>query len=382
MRKGKRAVSRIVAVGAIALVVIVIAVGVVSLSPGAQSSTASSSTSSAAASSSTGTTPASSTTTSTPAPAPLITFNADAYTAEVQALLNGFNAATATPVAPTHPAGSFALAKQIVSGSQVDVFIPVALSAAAPSNLKNFSSNWAIGFASDQMVIAYSNASTSTPAAQTVISEYQQAVKSGASSDWNTMFASLTSGGVKVGISDPNADPAGLRGWLVLEAAGSLYGNGNQSAYIAPLLQARANVTGSAAANMVAPLQAGQFQFLFIYRSVAIAQRLGYIQLDHRVNLGDPTLAASYAQVTYKLATGVSKGAPIILCMTIPNNAPHASEAIQFVQYVAKSAGSVVTAYGLQAFPSPLLYNNTAPPQFVAQMLSQGLVAQGGSLGQ
>jgi molybdate/tungstate transport system substrate-binding protein len=146
-------------------------------------------------------------------------------------------------------------------------------------------------------------------------------------------------------------------------------------------LQARANVTGSAAANMVAPLQAGQFQFLFIYRSAAIAQHLGYLQLDHKVNLGDPKFAAGYAQLTYRLATGLTKGAPIILCMTVPNNAPHASEAMQFVQYLAKSSGPVVSAYGLQPFAPPLLYNNTAPPQFVSQMLAEGDVAQGGSLG-
>jgi molybdate/tungstate transport system substrate-binding protein len=195
------------------------------------------------------------------------------------------------------------------------------------------------------------------------------------------MFTALTSGGVKVGISDPNADPAGLRGWLVLEAAGSLYANGYPSAYTTTLLQAKANVTGSAAANMVAPLQAGQMQFLFIYKSVAIAQHLGYFQLDHMINLGDPTLAASYSLVTYTLATGPTKGAPIILCMTIPANAPDASEAMQFIEYVAKNAVAVLPAYGLQPFTPPLLYNNTAPPQFVAQMLPQGLVAQGGSLG-
>jgi molybdate/tungstate transport system substrate-binding protein len=370
-------VSRGVAIGAVAFAAIIIALGIFTLSPGAQSSTSSSSTTS------TETTPASyvtSATTTTAPLVPLITFNADAYTPEVQALLNGFTAATSIPVAPTHPAGSFALAKQIASGSQVDVFIPVALSAAAPSNLGSLSSNWAIGFASDQMVVAYSNATVSTPAAEAVISGYQRAAKSNSSSDWNFVFASLTSGSVKVGVSDPKADPAGLRGWLVLEAAGSLYGGG-QSAYTAPLLQAKANVTGSAAANMVAPLQAGQMQFLFVYKSVAMAQHLGYIQLDHKINLGDPKLASSYAQVAYALPTGQTKGAPIILCMTIPNDAPDASEAMHMVQYVAKNAGGVLPSFGLQPFSPPLLYNNTAPPQFVAQMLSQGLVAPGGSLG-
>jgi molybdate/tungstate transport system substrate-binding protein len=312
---------------------------------------------------------------------PLVTFNADAYTAEVQALLSGFTKSSGIPVAPTHSAGSFALARQISSGSQVDVFIPVALSATAPSNLGTLSSNWAIGFASDQMVIAYSNLTSSSPAAAATIAWFQQAAKSNATSDWSSAFASLASGSVKVGISDPNADPAGLRGWLVLEGAGSLYASGNQSAYSGPILQHQANVTGSAAANMVAPLQAGQFQFLFIYRSAAIAQHLGYLQLDQRVNLGDPKLAASYALLSYKLATGQTKGAPIILCMTIPTNAPHASEAMQFVQYLAKSSGPIVSGYGLQPFAPPLLYNNTAPPQFVSQLLSQGAVAQGGTLG-
>jgi len=312
---------------------------------------------------------------------PLITFNADAYTAEVQALLGGFTTTSGVPVAPAHSAGSFALARQIASGSQVDVFIPVALSAAAPSNLGSLSSNWAIGFASDQMVIAFSNATLSTPMGRGVTSAFYGAEKSNSTYDWGQAFASLTTGFVKVGISDPSADPAGLRGWLVLQAAGALYADGNLSAYSGPLLQKRLNVTGSAAANMVAPLQAGQFQFLFIYRSAAIAQHLGYLQLDHRVNLGDPKLAASYALLTYKLATGQTKGAPIILCMTIPANAPHASEAIQLVQYAAKNSGTMLGPYGLQAFAPPLLYNNTAPPQFVSQMLSQGIIARGGTLG-
>ena len=312
----------------------------------------------------------------------LIIFNADAYGAEVQTFLSGFANFTGIPVAPPHSGGSFALASQIASGSQDDVFVPVSLSATAPSHLENFSSNWAIGFASDQMVIAYSNSTSSySSAGQKVISAYQRAAKSNASSDWDSLFSSLTSGQVKVGIADPNADPAGLRGWLVLEAAGALYRAGNTSAYTDALLASGGNVTGSAAANMVAPLEAGQMQFLFVYRSVAIAQHLGYFQLDHRVNLGDPKLASSYAILTYRLATGPTTGAPIILCVTVPTDSLHPSEADQFVQYVLKNSETVLPAFGLQAFAPPLLYNNTAPPAFVSQMVSQALIGSGGRLG-
>src|SRR4029077_11970733 len=112
--------SRMLAV-VLLIVLVVAATGYVSLNPSAISSSSSSSSNASSPS------PISS---SAPTPLPLITFNADAYTAEVQALLAGFTTTSGIPVAPTHSAGSFALAKQIASGSQVDVFIPVALSAA------------------------------------------------------------------------------------------------------------------------------------------------------------------------------------------------------------------------------------------------------------
>jgi molybdate/tungstate transport system substrate-binding protein len=351
MRSRGSGASRALAAGATVVALVVVGLGYVFISPGA--------------------TPSS----------PLITFNADSYSAEVQALLEGFRDSSGIPVAPTHSAGSNALASQIASGSKDDVFVSAALSAAAPDHLKAFSSGWAIGFASDQMVVAYSNATTPTPAAAQVISEYQRAAESNSTSDWSAAFTSLTSGEVKVGIADPNADPAGLRGWLVLEGAGALYGNGNESAYATPLLKTGGNVTGSAAANMVAPLEAGQMQFLFLYKSLAIAQHLGYIQLDHRINLGDPRLAEGYALLTYKLATGTVAGGPIVLCVTIPSNAPDPAEARQFVQYLVKSSAAVLPSYGLQVFAPQLLYNDSAPPEFVSQMLSQGLLSSGGSLG-
>lgn len=311
----------------------------------------------------------------------LVTFGADSYSAEVQALLTGFANSTGIMVAPPHSGGSNALASQIASGSQVDVFIPVALAAAAPSHLKGLSPGWAIGFASDQMVIAYSNATASLPAGARVVSLYERAASSNSTSDWNAVFSSLTSGAVKVGISDPNADPAGLRGWLVLEAAGQLYGRDNGSAYTAPLLKAGANVTGAAAANMVAPLEAGQMQFLFAYKSLAVAQHLSYFQLDPRINLGDPGLAASYARLTYRLATGTASGGPVVLCITVPTDAPNPSEAMQFVRYVVTDSGPVLRAYGLQVFSPPLLYNDTVAPQSLSQMLSQRVLSSGGRLG-
>lgn len=326
-----------------------------------------------------GTTKPNSLGTTSVAHAPLISFSADAYASEATALLNAFSQSMGVPVAPVKSGGTFAVANQIAAGAPDDVFISVSLSATGPAYLKNLSSNWAVGFASDQMVIAYSNATSSLSSGQAIVAQGNVAAKSNATSDWNKFFTSFTSGSVRVGISDPVADPAGLRGWLVLEAAGSLYSNGNQDAYVTPLLQAKANVTGAHAAALVAPLQSGQIQFLFIYKSAAVADHLGYLSLDRHVDFGDPTLSSFYSKFTYKDSAGVSAGAPIILCITVPLSSANSAEAMQFVQYVVKNA-ETLSSYGLQPFSPARLYSNVSPPAFIAQLVSEGLIVETGSL--
>lgn len=316
--------------------------------------------------------PGGSTTTSA---APLISFSADAYTIEATTLLTGFSQSTGVPVAPVKSGGSFADAGQIAAGAPDDIFISVALSATGPGYLKNYSANWAIGFASDQMVIAYSNSTSGAG----VVALGDAAAASNSTSDWNSFFSALTSGGVKVGIADPVADPAGLRGWLVLEAAGYLYAGGNPTEYSSALMRNAANVTGTNAAALVAPLESGQIQFLFIYKSAAIADRLGFIALDRHVNLGDPALGGFYSEFTYTDSAGKTSGSPIILCITVPLSSVNTAEALQFVQYVVKNAGTL-SAYGLQPFAPAKLYSNTTPPPAVNDLVTEGLVTQAGSL--
>ena len=315
------------------------------------------------------------TNTSAPAAAPILSYSADAYAVETSALLNGFSSSTGVPVAPVKSGGSFADANEIAAGAPDDVFVSVALSATDSAHLLSRSPDWAVGFASDQIVLAYVNGTS----AESVASLGVAAAKSNSTSDWNDFFTSLTSGRVKVGIGDPAEDPAGLRGWLALEAAGYLYDNGSQGAYAGALARAGANVTGANAAALVAPLESGQIQFLFIYRSAAMADRLSFIQLDSHINFGDPALGAFYGRFSYADAAGVTVGAPIILCVTVPLGSSDSQAALEFVQYVVRNVGTLAS-YGLHPFGPPLLYNDTAPPAPISALVSQGLVAEGGSL--
>ncbi len=315
---------------------------------------------------------------STTAGEPMLTYSADAYAAEVSSLLQGFAASAGVRVAPVKSGGSFADANQIAAGAPADVFVSAALSATSSQYLKNLTSNWAIGFASDQMVLAYSN-TTQTPAAASVISLAATAVSSNSSKDWNAFYVALTSVGVKTGISNPVTDPAGLRAWLVLEAAGYLYSNGDQQAYSSRMLQNDANVTGANAAALLAPLQAGQIQFLFIYKSAALSDGLGFVALDGHVNLGTPSLSSFYSNFSYKDSAGKTTGAPIVLSITVPLSAVNTKEALQFVQYVVQNA-KTLSSFGLQPFPVALLYANVPPPAPIEALATQGLIQSAGAL--
>ncbi|MDG6925429.1 MAG: substrate-binding domain-containing protein [Nitrososphaerota archaeon] len=370
-----------VVVAAVMIVIAVIAVAAYDVSTVSPSTTTSTST--LVTTSRLVTTETTTTTSTSVVLAPLISYSADAYATEATALLAGFSATTGTPVAPVVSGGANADASSIAAGAPDDVFISVSLSATAPSHLGSLSSNWAIGIASDQMVLAYSNATLTDSAASAIVKDGQAAASSNATSAWNTFYTSLTSGSVKVGVSSPVADPAGLRAWLVLEAAGYLYSGGNQQTYASSLLGSGSNVTASSAANLVAPLQSGQIQFLFIYKSAAITDGLGYLSLDTHVNLSDPSLASFYSQFSYTDAAGRTTGAPIVIVVTVPLSSVNTAEALEFVQYVVKNMSSL-SSYGLVVPHTALLYSSVTAPQTLPQpiqlMLSQGLLVQAGPI--
>ena len=304
---------------------------------------------------------------------------ADAYALEGQTLLSGFSNQTGVQAAPPKAAGSFVLAQQIAEGNPVSVFISVSKTAVQSQYLGNQSPGWAIGFAGDQLTVAYTNATSKSESARAALSDHEKATKSNATHDWNTFFSDLTSGSSKVGISDPNADPAGYRSWIVLEAAGNTYAN-DSAVFTKRMLSNAGNVTGSSAANLIAPLQAGQIQFLFIYKSAAISHALNYLPLPDATNLGDQTRSSYYSTFTYTLKTGVQKGAPIVLYITVPKDSTDYIDAVQFTAYTVTNAPILLKNYGLSVFSTPKLYNSTVVPGPIAQLVMNGSINYGGTL--
>lgn len=311
---------------------------------------------------------------------PLILYSADAYSAEATTLENAFTNSSGIQMVPPKSGGSLTLGQEIAQGDPVSVFLSVAESAVSSSVLNTTFSGWAISFEADEMAITYSNSTLQNSAAKTVINSYQTALKENTTLAWFDFFSNMTTGAVKVGISNPNADPAGFRAWLVLEAAGYLYDNNNSNYFVNRMLSNHGNITGTSAADLVSPLEEGNIQFLFIYKSAGIAHKLDLMQLPNQINLGSPAYSSFYSQFTYTISAGVQRGGVISLFITVPKDSTDFTDSVSFVAYVVKNAATLLSQYGLQGITPAKLYNDSAVPQTIQQLISQGFLSESGSL--
>lgn len=309
---------------------------------------------------------------------PLTVYSADAYVQESSALLTAFHNQSGVSVAPVKGGGSLTDARQIGQGAPSDVFISVSLASYGKSFLQTRYSGWAVAFASDQMVLAYSSATKTNYWANRVISQFQNAYNTNSATDYNGAFMNLTSGNVKVGIANPNSDPAGFRGWLTLEIAGSTY-HSNKSYYMNRISQNGGNVSASDASQLVSALESGNIQFLFIYKSAAIVKGLNYLSLAPEVNLGSVDYAKYYSKFSYNLTSGSVSGAPIYLYISALANSSNPSVALSFTEYVLNNSAEL-KSYGLTPLTPELLFENVQPPSGIASMVSSGKIHNAGSL--
>ena len=308
---------------------------------------------------------------------PLILYTADSFVIEATVLESAYTNSTGVMMAPPKSGGSLLLASEIAQGNPVSVFISLSHGAVTAAHLGNQSSGWAIAFASDQMTLAYSNATLQNSAANATVSACKSALAADTNSSWNTCFTMLTSGSVKIGTGNPNADPSGYRGWIVLEAAGQAFAN-NSSFYEDRLISNSGNVTAGSAADLIAPLQTGQIQFLWIYKSSAVAHKLNYLQLPGRVNLGSSKYSSFYSKFSYTITSGVQTGGVIRLWITVPADSTDTADSLQFVAFVVKNSPTLLTPYGLVPTTPAKLYNSTTVPPLLQQLVLEGYLVPSG----
>lgn len=215
--------------------------------------------------------------------------------------------------------------------------------------------SWYIIFSRNELIIAYD---------QAMNPPYLSNILNG-SMPW---YAVLNRTDVTFGRSDPFQDPNGaytLMTWGLADRwynlskshnpqdiNGSLFAKDPLMGYTGP----GKTMVKAKEVDMDSALALGTINYLFIYKSVAIQQGFGYISLDPHINLGNITYASYYKKVTIhvisplvlNLTSGTwstspdKKGSAIQYGLTIPNNAPHMAEAIDYVKFILGYPGMLI----------------------------------------
>jgi molybdate/tungstate transport system substrate-binding protein len=196
---------------------------------------------------------------------------------------------------------------------------------------------WYVGFVSNQITFAYT--SHSKGASQLT------------ASNW---YKVLAQPGVRIGRSNPAADPSGYQTLQMLQLAGGYYHDPKLSASV--LANSPASSVAETETSLLAALQSGQIDYLAIYKSNALEEHLKYIALPPQINLSDPAMAAAYGKVTiYAGSLGALTAKPIIYGLTIPANAPSAALGQKFISFVLSPQGQAIMRSNGFAVISPAL---------------------------
>ena len=213
--------------------------------------------------------------------------------------------------------------------------------------------NWYIGFVSNAITFVYTSkskgASQITP------------------QNWYTVLAEP---GVQIGRSNPDTDPSGYQTLQMLKLAETYYGKPGLSDAIlknAPQKNIRDTET-----ELLGALEAGQIDYLAIYKSDALQHHLKYLDLPPDINLSDASKFAAYKAAVVHTANGALTAAPIIYALTIPTNAPHADWALKWLEFALGPEGRKVMSDAGFGIVSPALASNVAS----VPAALQGLVVQ------
>jgi len=200
--------------------------------------------------------------------------------------------------------------------------------------------DWNIKFASNEMAIVYVE---NSKRANNINQE-----------NW---FDILLQKDVAFGRSDPNSDPCGYRALLLTILAEKFY---NRPGLADAIKSKDQQYIRSKEVELLALLETGVIDYIFLYRSVAVQHNLKYLVLPDEINLKKADLSDFYKSASVSLTgkqpgTFITKaGEPIIYSVTIPKNAPNRKLAMAFLTFLLEtdSGGAILEKNG-QSFVVP-----------------------------
>ena len=180
--------------------------------------------------------------------------------------------------------------------------------------------SWNIKFAANEMAIVY-----------TEKSRYAEKINAG---NW---YEILLRPDVQIGRSDPDQDPCGVRAVFTSKLAGLYY---EDKSLPEKLLAKDPQNIRPKETDLIALLETGQVDYIFLYRSVAKQHHFPFLELPAELSLGDSDLEAWYAQVSIQTlgstpgSTITETGQPMVYGLTIPTKAENLALAESFSAFL------------------------------------------------
>lgn len=228
--------------------------------------------------------------------------------------------------------GSVTVVKNVCELHKLVDVVAVADYSLIPQYLVPDYADWYIQFASNKLVIAYTDNS-----------RFNEEINQG---NW---YDVIRREGVEFGYSDPDADPCGYRTRLMFKLASIYYEDDAVEDKIVAACPMR-NIRPKAV-ELVAQLQSGELDYAFEYLSVAVQNGLRYMELPDQLSFGSVEYADFYGKAAFTMKDGnVVKGAPICYGVTIPKNALNKELATKFVDYLLSEKGREIFAQNGQPF--------------------------------
>lgn len=215
---------------------------------------------------------------------------------------------------------------------------------------------WNLLFAGNEMSIVY-----------TEHSKYAKEI------DQNNWPEILQRTDVIFGRSDPNSDPCGYRTiltWKLLEEAA------NQKGLAEKLLKKDNRYIRPKEVDLLALLESGAIDYIFLYKSVAIQHKLPYLQLPDSINLASPFLNEFYSKVSVDVTgnkpgeTISQTGEPMIYGLTIPGNSLRPDLAEEFVKFILEKGLPIIEQLG-QSYVKPSCSEKSTVPEFLNPLISE-----------
>lgn len=219
--------------------------------------------------------------------------------------------------------------------------------------------DFCIDFTTNEMVIMY------TPK-----SRYADTIHA---DNW---YEILLKPGVQYGHSDPNSDPCGYRAlltWQLAEKHYKIEGLYDRLTGKMPEKNIRPKEV-----DLIALLEAGELDYIFIYRSVAEQHQAKYIILPEEINLKSPQWASFYQTASVKIIGEKPgewtqmQGAPMLYGITMPKNAPNPEAGILFISFVlGKEGREIMKRNGQSEIIPPLVDNKEKLPEALKKFFKE-----------